>query len=195
VDAVAATGDSRRVVVTWFVGCLLVTLAAGTIYLVAQQVGRRAADDIPRVLVAQVVADLGQGPATGDLPVSGPASPLSSQSTPFVIVYDPAHAVVRSSVRLDETTPGVPAGVLDEAVSRGETRVTWQPRAGVREAVVAQPWSGPAGSGVVVAGLGLGPTEDRAGAVLRLVLAGWAVAVAALTVSLVALRRSRPVRP
>jgi hypothetical protein len=170
------------------VGCLLATLAAAVTYLVAQHVGRRAADDIPRALVSQVVGNLSRPAAAADLAVPGPANALSSQSTPFVIVYDPAHAVVRSSIRLDET-PGVPGGVLDEAAMRGETRVTWQPRAGVREAVVAQPWVGPTGSGVVVAGLGLGPTEDRAGAVLRLVLAGWAVAVAALTVSLLALRR------
>jgi hypothetical protein len=55
--------------------------------------------------------------------------------------------------------------------------------------VIAQPWSGPAGSGVVVAGVGLGATEDRARSVLVAVTAGWVLVVLALTAALVVLRR------
>jgi hypothetical protein len=72
-----------------------------------------------------------------------PAMALSPQSAPFVIVYDAAHRVLPTTAPLDETTPGLPSGTLDDAVSRGGTSVTLRPRAGVREAVIARPWSGP----------------------------------------------------
>ena len=178
-----------------FACCALATIAAAAIYVVAQQVGRRSADDVPRAIVAEQVAALSsRGPSTG-LPAVEPAVAVSSQSGPFVIVYDSAHRVLSSSALLD-ATPGLPTGTLDDAVSRGGTSVTWQPRVGVREAVIAQPWSGPAGSGVVFAGVGLGATEDRARSVLVAVTAGWVLVVLALTAALVVLGRgtqqSRP---
>ena len=174
----------------WLVCCALATISAATVYVVAQQVGRRAADDVPRALVAEQVATLSsQGPTTG-LPAVDRGIALSSQSGPFVIVYDSAHRVLSTSALLDDTTRGLPSDTLDDAVSRGGTSVTWQPHVGVREAVFAQPWTGPAGSGVVVAGVGLGATEDRARSVLVAVTAGWVLVVLALTAGLVVLRRS-----
>lgn len=163
----------------WVAGCLVATAGALGAYLVAQQVGRRTADDVPQALVTEQVAALAvRPPATGILDAT---QPLSSRSTPFVIVYDAAHRVVSSTARLDADTPGVPAGTLDQAARSGRAAVTWQPRAGVREAVVAQPWVGASGSGVVVAGVGLGTTEERARSVLLLVFAGWAAVVLAMT--------------
>jgi hypothetical protein len=191
VKAVAGMRGSSRfvVLIAWLGCCALATIGAATVYVVAQQVGRRAADDVPRAIVAQQVAALSSRAPTSGLPAMGPAMALSSQSAPFVIVYDSAHRVLATTARLDETTPGLPSGTLDDAVSLGGTSVTWQPRAGVREAVIAQPWSGPAGSGVVVAGVGLGATEDRARSVLVAVTAGWVLVVLALTAALVVLRR------
>ena len=196
IDVLEERSSSRFVLlIAWIGCCALATIAAVAVYVVAQQVGRRAADDVPRALVAEQVATLSaQGPTNGR-PVDG-ASALSSQSGPFVIVYDSAHRVVSSTALLDDTTPGLPTGTLDDAVSRGGTSVTWQPRVGVREAVFAQPWTGPAGSGVVVAGVGLGATEERARSVLLVVFAGWVFVVLALTAALVVLGRgtggSRP---
>jgi hypothetical protein len=156
-------------------------------YLVAQQVGRRAADDVPQALVSQRVAALSQPAASSRIPDEA-AQPITSQSVPFVIVYDSAHRVLSTTALLDDATPGLPDGTL-EAASRGRTAVTWQPRAGVREAVVAEPWVGPAGSGVVVAGVGLGTTEERARSVLLIVIGGWASAVLVLTGILLVARK------
>lgn len=189
---VAEALRSRRfvVLVVWLSGCVLATIGALAVYVVAQQVGRRAADDVPRVVLGQQVAALSQGgPTTGPLPVD-PATPLSSESGPFVIVYDSAHRILSTTALLDNATPGLPTGTLQDAVSRGRVGVTWQPRPGVREAIVAQPWTGPAGSGVVVAGIGLGPTEDRAHSVLVAVAMAWVLAVLALTTGFLVLRRS-----
>ncbi|HEY6742932.1 MAG TPA: hypothetical protein VI110_11290 [Lapillicoccus sp.] len=193
----AHTVRSTRSVVlaAWLGCCVLATIGAAAVYGFAQQVGRRAADDVPRALVAQVVAALSSREQTIGLPVSGPATTLSSQSAPFVIVYDSAHRVMSTTALLDDGTPGLPAITLDDAVSRGGTNVTWQPRAGVREAVIAQPWTGPSGSGVVVAGVGLGSTEDRARSVLVAVTAGWALVLLTLTAALFILRRGTKTDP
>jgi hypothetical protein len=190
IDVVEERRFSRLVLlIAWLGCCALATIGAAAVYVVAQQVGRRAADDVPRAIVAEQVAALSsRGPTTG-LPAVDPATALSSQSGPFVIVYDSAHRVLSTTAALDDRTPGVPSGTLDDAVSGGGTSVTWQPRVGVREAVVAQPWTGPAGSGVVVAGVGLGATEDRVHSVLLAVTAGWVLVVLALTAALVVLRR------
>ena len=200
VNDVAHALRSRRsvVLVAWLGCCVLATIGAAAVYVVAQQVGRRAADDVPRALVAQQVAALSSREPTTGLPALGPATALSSQSGPFVIVYDSAHRVLSTTALLGDTTPGLPSGTLDDAVLRGATSVTWQPRVGVREAVTAQPWTGPAGSGVVVAGVGLGATEDRARSVLVAVTAGWALVLLALTAAVVVVRhgteRTRPAR-
>ena len=163
----------------WLTGCILATVGAVGAYLVAQQVGRRAADDVPQALVNERVAALSQPAVRSRIPDEAP-SPLTSQSVPFVIVYDSAHRVLSSTALLDDATPGLPAGTLD-AAAQGRTAVTWQPRAGVREAVVAEPWAGPDGSGVVVAGVGLGTTEERAQSALLMVITGWALVVLVLT--------------
>ena len=65
---------------------------------------------------------------------------------------------------------------------RGTNHVSWQPRSGVREAVVALPWGDGRSSGVVVAGASLQPTETRAHALLGGVAAGWLILIAAVTV-------------
>jgi hypothetical protein len=191
IDVVAERRSSSFVILMAWIGCcVLATIGAAAVYGVAQQVGRRAADDVPRALVAQQVAALSSQEPTTGLPAFGPATSLSSQSAPFVIVYDSAHRIMATTALLDDGTPHLPDGTLDDAVSRGRTNVTWQPRAGVREAVIAQPWTGPSGSGVVVAGVGLGATEDRARSILVDVTAGWVLALGALTAALVILRRS-----
>jgi hypothetical protein len=50
---VGMRGSSRFVVLmAWLARCALATIGAATVYAVAQQVGRRADDDVPRAIVA-----------------------------------------------------------------------------------------------------------------------------------------------
>lgn len=102
---------------------------------------------------------------------------LATDLGPFITVYDAAGAVQASTARLDGVPLEVPQGVLAEARTHGSDRVTWQPRAGVREAVIALPWQSASARGVVVAGASLQPAEEREDQLL-LLLAGWLVAMA-----------------
>jgi hypothetical protein len=108
-----------------------------------------------------------------------------------VIVYDRAHRVLASGATVAGEPPVMPSGVLDAAVAGGENDVSWQPRAGVREAVVALPWMDSRSSGVVVAGASLQPTETRSHTLLGGAVIGWLIMVCAVTVVILRVNTGR----
>ena len=175
----------------WVVAAAAVTLVAGLTYVVAQQVGRRAADDVPRAVVEQWVARLGQGDSTDGI-AAAPTVDLTSQASPFTIVYDASHRILASSATVHGGPPNIPAGLLDVAVANQGNHVTWQPQPDVRQAIVAAPWHSGPRTGVVVSGIGLGPTEDRAYQTRNTVLAVWVAALALMSLGLLATRRRSP---
>jgi hypothetical protein len=71
----------------------------------------------------------------------------------------------------------LPSGVLEFARTHGGHRLSWQPRRGVRQALVIAPV---AGKGFVVAGRSLRETEARKQQVLQLVGIAWAIGLAGL---------------
>jgi hypothetical protein len=100
-----------------------------------------------------------------------------------------------SGVTLAAEPPTLPSGVLDAAVAGGENHVSWQPAAGVREAVVALPWGDGRSSGVVVAGASLQPTEIRSHALLEGAALGWLILVSAVTVVVLRVNTRPPQHP
>jgi len=67
---------------------------------------------------------------------------------------------VVSSGTLDGKPPTLPRGVFVHTAKAGEDRVTWQPRPGVRQAVVVRRIEGSSG-GFAVAGRSLREVENR----------------------------------
>jgi len=163
--------------VAWLPVAVVATVLAATCYAMAQQLTRSGADDGPRALAQRAADSL----ARGDPPAQvAPAVSvdLATDLGPFITVYDAAGAVQASTALLDGVPLALPQGVLAEARTHGSDRVTWQPRAGVREAVIALPWRSASARGVVVAGASLQPAEEREDQLLLLLLAGWLVAMA-----------------
>jgi hypothetical protein len=179
-------------VYAWVVGAVLLTAVGIVVYGVGQQAARRAVDDVPRAMLEQTRSRLSAGvtPATA---VGGPTVDLTTSGAPFVLVYDSNHTLVASTATIAGAVPNLPPGVLDDAVARGEDRVSWQPRADVREAVVATPWRSLSAQGVVVAGASLAATEERTSALRDRVGVGWLLAELALTtaVTFAAVRHAR----
>ncbi len=167
---------SARFVGAWLVGVALLTAATGLGYAASQQSSRRTVDDAPRALATAAASALARGQdaasATAGLPVD-----LRTGDLPFVTVYDGTHRLLASNATLDGRPLTVPPGVLDQAVAVGEDAVTWQPADGVREAIVARPWTSAGGHGVVVAGLSLAATEQRTGVVRDVLAATWVLGV------------------
>lgn len=165
-----------RLVHRWVAVVVLLSAAALVVYVVGQQMARRTVDDGPRALLDQTRGMLAAGASPAAI-TAGPVVDLDTSSAMFLIIYDADHVLLASSAALAGSSPQVPPGVLDEAVVRGEDRVTWQPAAGVREAVVASPWQSATSRGVVVAGTSLTTSESRTGTLRGWVGLTWLLAV------------------
>jgi len=158
----------------WVLGFVLVTGIFGTVYVVAQQSVRASANTEPAAVAAREVQLL----AAGSGALSEQRVELTADSGPFVVVYGVDNAPVSGTVVRNGALPVVPAGVLTTARLHGQDKVTWQPAAGLRFAVVAR-----AGSDgrVVVGGQSLTPFEDRDTQTMILVGLGWLASIACLT--------------
>ena len=90
---------------------------------------------------------------------------------------DDHHHPLASTARLDGAILRPPDGAPDAAQPARPNTVTWQPQAGIRQAVVIVTWAGQTGHGTVVAARSLREVEQRQSDLLVLVIAGWPPAV------------------
>ena len=150
------------------IGCLLLAVTI-------QQQLRQGADDPQNQLVEDAAAALNAGASPASVVGSGRVD-LATSLSPFVAVYDQNGRLLAADGELDGAGPQPPIGVLDTARSQDIDRVTWQPRPGVRMALVAIPWSG----GTVLAGRSLNRVEEEVDAIGRLIALGWLGAVGAV---------------
>jgi hypothetical protein len=134
-----------------------VIILSALIYGAVQQNIRMSAND-PQIQIAEDLAAAFEA----DVPV--PQQPaqidIAKSLSSYIIIYDENGKVVQGSGMLDGKTPGLPPGVLDYAKAHGEDRVTWQPKAGVRQAAVVIHYGG-AHPGFVLAGRNLREVERR----------------------------------
>ena len=149
--------------------CLLVEVTV-------QQSYRSALND-PQIQLAEDAAALA---ANGIDPHSlVPPEPINIARSlaPYLVIYDDAAQPIAASGLLSGVPPQPPPGVFAAARARGENRVSWQPRADVRSAVVVRHFSGEA-SGFVLAGRNMREVEARETNLRRIVLLGWGALLA-----------------
>ena len=164
-------GIGRVIVMQSMLMTAIVSLVALMCYAVGQQVLRQGAN-YPQVQTAQdLSARLSSGEETF-LPETSTKVDPSRSLTPFVIVFDQSGRPTSSSAILNGRTPVPPPGVLMEAQRKGENRITWQPRPGVRIAAVVVPYRGNH-SGFVLAGRSLAEVEASEANIGHLAFAGW----------------------
>ena len=145
---------------SWLSLAFAIVAMSGLIYLTVQQVLRQGANDPQIQLSEDFAASLTSSKApSGEFPAQ--QVEISTSLAPFVMIFDDNGKVLVSNALLDGKTPQYPLGVFDYVRQHGQDRVTWQPREGVRHATVVTRYSGPAGSGFVVAGRSLREVEDR----------------------------------
>ena len=173
-----------RVLRYWLPGVVAATILAGLVYVAMQQTLRLGAND-PQIQMAEdTAAALASGAEARTL-VPTQTVDIGRSLAPFLIVFDREGQVVASSAALAGATPPLPAGVLDSTRQRGENRLTWQPRPGVRIASVITAVNGGAG-GYVLAGRSLREVESRIDLLsLQVGLAWLAVIGATLVVAVV----------
>jgi hypothetical protein len=152
--------------VPWVVGALVVTVASGAVYGALQQGDRSSADDAPRALVSQLVAD-SRGDSPGALP--SPRVDLASSLMPFYVIYDLDGRPIAGDGYLDGKRARIPDGVLRHTVGTGADHLTWEPEPGLRFALVTVRHNGT----VVAAGQSLAPFEERTDRIGLLLVGGW----------------------
>ena len=83
---------------------------------------------------------------------------IATSLASYVVVFDTNGKPIASSGQLNGQMPTMPSGVFDSVRQSGEDRITWQPQAGVRSAVVVTQFKGQT-SGFVLAGRSLRESE------------------------------------
>lgn len=159
---------------------VVATLVLAISYINDQQTIRMFANEpqeyVARDSVLRVIA-------SGGLPTSGfqNAIPIESDPAAYVVFFDASGKAVAGTGVLKGQPPTLPAGVLEEAKSKGVNRLTWEPEAGVRQAIVVIP----AGDGYVMSGRSLTYAEEQESMLGKRALIGWlgtmvAIAIVAL---------------
>lgn len=154
----------------WLSSAVIITLVCGLIYAVAQQNLRQNAND-PQIQLAEDMAkSMESGKSNGM--IFPPSVDISQSLAIFVMNYDDAGTLLNGTAQLGETHLSVPKGVLEFTKQHGQDRVTWQPKAGVRAAIVAVHYGGNK-PGVIVVGRSLREVEKREHQLAMIVGIGW----------------------
>jgi hypothetical protein len=171
----------RRILfLNYFTAMVIVTIIAGLVYVNVQQAYRSNANDPQIQLAYEINANLKAGRSIEHL---WPDSiDIQSSLGIFAATYDEHAQPLRSSALLEGKIPQLPPGVFDFAKTRGEDRVTWQPRPGVRMAVIVVRGNfSPVG--YVVTGRSLREVEIREQNLVKTTMIGWVVMIALILLS------------
>ena len=183
-----------KIFLAWLPLAVALTVTAGLVYGAVQQDYRQTAND-PQI---QISADLARQlqSQTSQCDHVGPTADIATTLAPFVDVYTsggtavnfclPAAPTVAAIGQLDNQLPTLPSGVFDYAKAHGQDRLTWQPRVGLRLAIVVTYYSGHQ-SGYVMVGRSLRDVEERENQLGWFVLAGWLIGLS-LTLGLTAFK-------
>ncbi len=157
---------------------VLITVLLLLMYAVTQQVYRTGMDD-PQVQMARDIAvKLKVGKRMEEV-LPADTIDLARSLAPFVVLYDTAGMPLRSSGILDGTMPRIPVGLFQQVSLYGEHRVTWQPRPGVRMAmVIASVGASPVQ--FVAAGRSMRETEQRTTNMSATIFIAWVTCISIL---------------
>lgn len=95
---------------------------------------------------------------------------------PFIMLYDKDFKLILSSARLGENVVEIPMGVLENAKKKGETRITWEPEKGVRNAIIVVYFKD-VKEGYLISGRSLREVEYRTSQLNSIVLLSWFIFV------------------
>lgn len=159
----------------WLPLAFVVTVMAGLVYATVQQSYRQTAND-PQIQLAEDIADaLTNGVDPKSLVGTGKLDMAKSLST-FLIVVDNNNVILADNVQLNSKTPTVPAGAIAVARQHGQNRITWQPQADIRHAIVLQRVK--PNNQVVIVGRSLREVEQRESDLTAMVFLAWAASLA-----------------
>ena len=153
----------------------IVTLFCGLVYASIQQNFRQNAND-PQIQMAEdAAAKLEAGVSVASV-IPSAAIDIAQSLSPFIMLFDDTGKPIASSGMLNGIIPPLPVGIFDTVRVNGEDRITWQPQANVRIALIVTKVTGTQ-SGFVAAGRSLREVEVGENQLTKEVLGAWAIAV------------------
>lgn len=142
------------------------------IYASVQQVHRSMANDPQLQKARDICYAISHGkPYSGLFPSDTIEASISSAV--FAVLYNEDGSPQQSSALLDGKLPQLPNGVIQFTKQNNEDVITWQPRSGVRLAMVVEKIPAPA-SGYIAVGRSLKETEERTQDLVNMMLITWA---------------------
>ena len=154
---------------------VIVTILSGLIYTTVQQSYRSGAND-PQLQLAKDIAYAVKNDRSIDNLLPKDTIEISESLSPFVVLYDNNGEPIQSTGTLDGQFPKMPKGVFDFAKKNKEDVLSWQPRKGVRMAMVVESVQS-SNIGFVAAGRSLQEVEKRESNLTSMVLIGWLVCI------------------
>ncbi len=151
----------------------LVTLFFGTVYVSVHQVYRQSAND-PQIQIAEDIAlRLKNGQPVDNYKAPADAViDIEKSLAPYLVVYDVDGKPIAGNGILEGALPTLPQGVFEYTKKHMQDRITWQPRKGVRSAIVVQYYEGTT-SGFVMIGRSLREVEERIERLTKMVGLAW----------------------
>jgi hypothetical protein len=155
--------NMKRILKRWIPLAFVICCFCGLTYVAVQQAYRQSAND-PQLQIAEDAASaLASGASAQSVIPTGTVN-INISLAPYVVVYDASGHPIAGNGQLDGILPAMPSGIFDSVRARGgEDRFTWQPRPGVRSAVVVDQinGTGAARGGFVMSGRSLQEVEYR----------------------------------
>jgi len=161
----------------WLGYAAIVSLMCFLVYIIAQQNFRQAANDPQYQMAEDAVTALDKGADPKSLPGTSPVD-IAGSLSPYLVIYDRAGNHVAGEATLNGQPLKIPRVAIDYVNRKGSDAVTWQPRPGVRQAMV-----GLGGKNYLAfTGRSLRKTEERVATLGGQVLFGWAMSLLAMLV-------------
>lgn len=163
-----------KIIKFWLPLAAITSLFSGVLYGVTQHSIRYSAND-PQIQLSEDIANsLSLGKKTEEV-IPEDKVDISKSLAPYIIIFDKDGQPTTSSAQLDGKIPMPPVGVFAYTQTNHQDRFSWQPKPGIKSAVVLTYFNSGQNSGYVLAGRSLREVEIRENVVLRDVMIGWAV--------------------
>lgn len=167
--------------ITHITAAILVTILSGLVYVTVQQSYRSNANDPQLQLAKDISYKLEKGQLINDL-LQSDSIEISQSLSPFVVLYDNNGNPIRSTATLDGQLPRLPKGVFDFTRKNKKDVLSWQPRKGVRMAMVVESIQSSTISFVAV-GRSLEEVEKRENTLTMMIIVAWVVCIAVTVLS------------
>jgi len=163
----------------WLTSAFVISIFSLLVYAAVQQSYRQSANDPQNQIAEDAAATIANGGSVQSV-IASTSINIAQSLAPYVVVYDDLGKPIMGDGILNGSLPSLPPGVFDYVKTNGEDQFTWEPKSGVRSAVVIV--QVPGNSGFVMAGRSLREVELRENMLEMMVGALWIFALIGLGV-------------